>query len=703
MAVSVVFSGTYTENGGEGYASGTVALTPRGGSTTTATLDGVGHYSTTLTVEGTFTVVETITGQAAKTKTVYATNGATVDTSRDIGVVIGGPGASAVVSVNGQTGAIDLTGVYAAGLAPRTGVAATDQAIVQGAIDAAATAGGGTIRGAGTYDGLAYVVTGLRMKSRVTLSDVSIKLADASNVDVVVLDSDTVERAGLVRCHINGNKANQSSGGGINFTNTADATAQAAASATANQDPRHLIEDVLVINTKGVGVKLIGRGESRLRSVNTWKCDGKGFHIGAADITASECSAGDSGLQGWFFSAAGGADSGSNFKGTNLYSWFSGRITAASGQGVEIQAKQVYITGLACQDNQKHGLALSGCQDATITGYVGDSNNNDATNASSGQNGSGVYMTNADRCSVDGNCLDRNGTPIQRYALEFGTGNTFNRIRLGSRNMAGGHVNGDTSTNDVEILAAANTVQTITYAASVTPDPYAGQVKIITLTGALTLANPVARHVGQRLRFVLIQDGTGGRVTTFGSDFAASWLPDTSANTVNTASFTWDGTKWRQESWSTSGSPGALPGYAFWSGFSTPVSTVNAWSLQQSSVDYFGGKNVSSGTQNDGMVLPGQGLRAGTYALDLFHRTGSTGAIITLDYSSDGGTNWTTLGTTIDAYNAGGGPLKSSITGIALVDGRYLWRLRALAKNASNVSSNYHIQFCALALTRVSA
>lgn len=45
---TATFGGTYTANGGQDYASGTVDLTPYGGSTTTVELDSSGSYSTSV-------------------------------------------------------------------------------------------------------------------------------------------------------------------------------------------------------------------------------------------------------------------------------------------------------------------------------------------------------------------------------------------------------------------------------------------------------------------------------------------------------------------------------------------------------------------------------------------------------------------------------------------------------------------------------
>ena len=54
---------------------------------------------------------------------------------------------------------------------------------------------------------------------------------------------------------------------------------------------------------------------------------------------------------------------------------------------------------------------------------------------------------------------------------------------------------------------------------SVTLDFAANQNFILTLTGNVTLANPTTEQVGQSGFIVFIQDGTGGRTVSLGTDY----------------------------------------------------------------------------------------------------------------------------------------------------------------------------------------
>jgi hypothetical protein len=85
--------------------------------------------------------------------------------------------------------------------------------------------------------------------------------------------------------------------------------------------------------------------------------------------------------------------------------------------------------------------------------------------------------------------------------------------------------------------------------ASLTVDATAGEmVSVGALTGNITINAPTNAASGQRLMFVLLQDGTGGRTVVWNAVFKQSWS-DT-GNTLNKVSkiaFQYDGTNWQQD------------------------------------------------------------------------------------------------------------------------------------------------------------
>ena len=83
-----------------------------------------------------------------------------------------------------------------------------------------------------------------------------------------------------------------------------------------------------------------------------------------------------------------------------------------------------------------------------------------------------------------------------------------------------------TSTDQLEGRYAVE-IATLTDAATITPDFGANQNFTVTLGGNRTLANPTNVVVGQTGSIFLVQDGTGSRTLSFGTqyDFAGGTAP----------------------------------------------------------------------------------------------------------------------------------------------------------------------------------
>lgn len=75
-----------------------------------------------------------------------------------------------------------------------------------------------------------------------------------------------------------------------------------------------------------------------------------------------------------------------------------------------------------------------------------------------------------------------------------------------------------TSSDTVDPVRGATLTDT-SNSGSVTLDFSASQNFVLTLTGNVTLANPSTEAVGQSGFIVLIQDGTGGRTLSLGTDY----------------------------------------------------------------------------------------------------------------------------------------------------------------------------------------
>lgn len=67
---------------------------------------------------------------------------------------------------------------------------------------------------------------------------------------------------------------------------------------------------------------------------------------------------------------------------------------------------------------------------------------------------------------------------------------------------------------------ASSSLQTVAFAASITPNPALGEIVLVgTLTGNLTVNNPTVNTPGSMLEFHYQQDGVGGRTVTYGGFF----------------------------------------------------------------------------------------------------------------------------------------------------------------------------------------
>lgn len=96
---------------------------------------------------------------------------------------------------------------------------------------------------------------------------------------------------------------------------------------------------------------------------------------------------------------------------------------------------------------------------------------------------------------------------------EVGTGDL--QLKVGGNTKATVTANGMSITG----TALATTDTDTTNTGSVTLDFAANQNFVLTLTGNVTLANPTTEQVGQSGFIVFIQDGTGGRTVSLGTDY----------------------------------------------------------------------------------------------------------------------------------------------------------------------------------------
>jgi hypothetical protein len=108
----------------------------------------------------------------------------------------------------------------------------------------------------------------------------------------------------------------------------------------------------------------------------------------------------------------------------------------------------------------------------------------------------------------------------------------------------GGNLDGQgNKVSDVQFENYKETVYSLTYAGTITPDVANGNVQTVTLTGNVTwnaLGNP---ETGQSLTLIVKQDATGSRLLTSSMKFAGgNKTLSTAANAVDIISVLYDGT-----------------------------------------------------------------------------------------------------------------------------------------------------------------
>jgi len=109
------------------------------------------------------------------------------------------------------------------------------------------------------------------------------------------------------------------------------------------------------------------------------------------------------------------------------------------------------------------------------------------------------------------------------YQLWYDTTNDILKIRNGDDdawiNIFTFNQTADTVDLNINGIAVANTDTDTTNSGNVTLDFSANQNFVLTLTGNVTLDNPTTETVGQSGFIVFIQDATGGRTVSLGTDY----------------------------------------------------------------------------------------------------------------------------------------------------------------------------------------
>lgn len=313
-------------------------------------------------------------------------------------------------------------------------------------------------------------------------------------------------------------------------------------------DARQVCRDVIVVGGRDGFVSLDSQAnEIRLTRCASYRTARHGFHFNTNDGFLEGCTAAGAGT-------GNVAAYGSNAVGFYI-SGFNWRIYGCKAFGQLGTFGGGFATGDRCQ--------VVGCeaQDNQAGGFAFASNNGQTTAAAclSDSNGGKGFQLIGDVSLVGCQSIVRGG----------GLYTTGEAISISPVNGIGPKVRGFSQSgctrlywHDATILEGGSFdmlnrygAQTIAYAATVTPDPWAGQdVLIGSLTGNITIANPSTSPdgsgtpypKGMELCFELAQDATGGRTVTLGTNYKTTGAVSTTASTTTMIRFKYDGLLWRE-------------------------------------------------------------------------------------------------------------------------------------------------------------
>ena len=383
-----------------------------------------------------------------------------------------------------------------------------------------------------------YQMTELRLKSRVLVKGsgwgTRFSLIGNTNNDFVKLDTPNEEMIMIRDLCIDGGKLGQTQGVGLNIDNTGG-------SGFSFYDPVHILDNILIINTKGDGFSIAGTREAEVKRMYTYATDGNGYNITATDCFFQACSSANAGLHGWKLNTP-------NTRFSSCKAYGTGRIDSTSnGDGYFISGHRHNLANCEVQDAGRHGVHFYGGSNNIVEGMMADSNGNRYSGSSCGF----IFANGAANNKLTGHALNRTGYVYQKYGLSVNSdclGNVINIIAQRNNNIAGEIYPGQGAGNTIVINNQLGT-QTPTFSASYTPEVYAGGTIILTLTGNITINSTAAGHfhTGAVMKFMLKQDATGGRTITFSSQYKTNFTTDTTANKTNIITFMFDGTNWIQQ------------------------------------------------------------------------------------------------------------------------------------------------------------
>ena len=437
-----------------------------------------------------------------------------------------------------------------------TGVAATDTAAIQaGCAEAFAAGGGRVILKSGIY----VVNATIALKSKVWLEGqgqraTTIFAANGLNDNIVenFVSPDGIVGNGQLTAvrHlcIDGNRANQTTGSGIKWE-VFPAWTMATNDIVNQYDAHQRCEHVWIRDVKRDAIEGIdSRAGNMISHLNIEKTGRYGIKP-TSDWWIDSVNIGEAGECGVF-------TENSNLFLSNIACFYSGQAVGANGHGFAFQtpageAGSITLVNCHAQDNWGSGYQFNTVQNVMASACSADSNSRNSSGALPA-----IDFWETRGCQLQIACFERSydgSSGYQKNALRMRSNSTGNKIfithkatrspaTVGAAIMSGSTTHGE---NELKINGQGGSI-TAAYASSYTPDPYVATTHIMTLTGNLSLAVPANAHTGAKLELILIQDATGGRVTTFNAAYNAQVAPSLAPGVPTRLEFTYSGSAWFQ-------------------------------------------------------------------------------------------------------------------------------------------------------------
>lgn len=310
--------------------------------------------------------------------------------------------------------------------------------------------------------------------------------------------------------------------------------------------------NVWISHCAGTGFYQSGRGGGHFFNITAYECKGDGFRP-TYDTAWTACTAGRNGKRGFWITE-------SAVMLTGCKAWWSGYRHPSSGwneydsHGFAFTSNTRGAVAVACQaqDNHAAGYSFNSVYGHSCYDCIADSNNR--------RNGDSVAVDfyNSFGCRWTGQIYDRYNDNIryQDYALKL-IGSNGNYVRATHYYFNGGaalqydqynmqHFSPSSTSlqgNDIQINNQGGLQKVGTGGGTVTISPYHGGDVLMNLTQNVTINAETTSSImpGAKFRFTFVQDGTGGRTVTWGSQFRlANWSPTTTANKINVIEFTYN-------------------------------------------------------------------------------------------------------------------------------------------------------------------